>query len=203
MNALRRSPALLTGLSTLFWACGPDIKGEGLGDSGTTTADTADSGAPHDTDSGSDTGDTNEPARGDVTVEYTVSWELGDTTVELCDSTLTLEDVDTSYRSWTVWTDAGIELDLDNLPGSAPVVSPVGDGTTVSPGAYRFVVDADSDPDLTAYDSAIASGATPYCLLASGTDLALRAAMVPEPVPERAGAITAVELRLTVIWTDR
>lgn len=198
----------LRSLAALLWvattACGPDIKGEGLGDSGiATTHGPADTAEPADSGDPSDSGEPGAPPTGDVVVEYTIRWEVGDTTLELCTGTESWEDVPTSYRSWTLWTDAGLELDLSDLPASAPTEAPVGEGTTVSPGSYRFVLDAETDPDLPAYDALLAGGASPVCLLASGTDLGLRAAQVPESPPERTDAITAVELRLSVLWTDR
>jgi hypothetical protein len=128
---------------------------------------------------------------------------MGDTKLELCTNTLSFEEVDTSYRAWTLWTDAGIALDLDNLPASAPVQAAVGDGTTVNPGSYRFVVDQETDADLSTYDALVADGNAPFCLLSSGPEQTLRSAQLPDPVPERSSSITAVELRLSVIWTDR
>ncbi|HCH61626.1 MAG TPA: hypothetical protein DFR83_02400, partial [Deltaproteobacteria bacterium] len=153
-----------------------------------------------------DTDDTDEPGpppKGDVVVEYTVSWDFGDTIIEVCSSTLALTDVDTSHRTWTVWTDAGIDLDPHDLPNTAPESTPVGDGTTFNPGSHRFSVNQTTDPDLASYEAALVSGATPICLLASGNDLSLEQAVIPEPIPELVGALTEVGLRISVAWTDR
>jgi len=192
----------LAPLLCLVSACGSAIKGEGLEDSGDPPL-AIDTGVEDDPDTDDDTGPPPEPTRGDVIVEYTMSWELGDTKLEICTDALSFEDVDTSYRAWTLWTDAGIELDLDNLPASAPIQAPVGDGTTVNPGSYRFVVDQETDSDLSTYDALVADGNTPVCLVSSGPELSLRSVQVPEPVPDRSAPITAVELRLSVIWTER
>lgn len=183
--------------------CGPDIKGDPLSDSGDTApvaVDTADSG---DDDTDDDTDDTSPPPTGDVEVEYTVTWVTDEGSVELCAGTLSLSDVDTSHRTWTVWTDAGLDLDPDNLPNSAPQSTPVGDGNTVNPGSWRFSVDQATDTDLEGYDAALAAGAAPVCLLANGNDLALKQVAVPDPVPPRSGPITEVGIRVTVLWTDR
>ena len=202
MSSLRRLLPL-TALSSLAVGCGAAIKGELPSDSADPASiDTAEASG---IDSGSETdsADPSEPPRGDVTVDYTISWRMGGTTVELCADSLAFEDVDTSYRSWTLWTDANVELDLDDLPASAPTSAPVGDGTTVGPGSYRFVVESETDADLPTYASLVAGGAVPVCFAASGTNLSLRSARVPDPIPELVGPIDAVEQRLTVIWTDR
>lgn len=193
----------LTGLLALCGiGCGADIKGEPLPDSGTEETDTSDTGAPEDTADSGDTQDTSPPATGNVTVDYTVSWEIGEDTLELCTGQLTLEDVDTSHRTWTLWTDAGLDLDPAALPSEAPAITPVGDGNSVNPGSYRFKVDAAVDADLPAYDAAVSGGAPAFCLLASGAGEDLETASVVTSPPPRDGNIDAVELRIAVQWTD-
>jgi len=199
---MRTRPTVPWILGLLGISCGPEIKGEPLPDSGSTEADTSDTGSTDTADSG-DTQDTSEPARGDVLVDYTVSWEIGEATLEVCTGQLSLEDVDTSHRTWTLWTDAGLDLDPDALPAEAPANTPVGDGNSVNPGSYRFKVDEALDADLPAYDAAVAAGTPVVCLLASGASEALQAATVPESPPPREAAIDAVELRIAVQWTDR
>jgi len=194
--------ALVTCGPSILVGCGLGIKGEALPDSGEPAQDTADTGEGDDTSDTSDTDDTSEPSLGDVVVDYTVSWEIGEATLELCTGQLSLEGVDSSHRTWTLWTDAGLDIDPAALPAEAPVATPVGDGNSVNPGSYRFSVDAALDPDLPAYDSAIADGSPPVCILASGASEALRAVTVPEVVPERTEAIDAVELRIAIQWTD-
>jgi hypothetical protein len=132
-----------------------------------------------------------------------VSWVFPETTVELCAGEISMTDVDTSHRSWTVWTDAGIELDLSDLPSSAPQSAPVGEGNTVNPGSWRFSFDAETDADLPAYNTALAAGATPYCLLASGNDRVLQHVTVPDPIPGYTEPVAEVGLRISVLWTDR
>ena len=79
----------------------------------------------------------------------------------------------------------------------------MGDGTTFNPGSHRFSVDQTTDTDLASYEAALAGGALPFCLLASGNDLSLEQAVIPEPVPELLGPLTEVGLRISVAWTDR
>ncbi len=189
---------VVSGLS----ACGPDIKGEGLADSGDTDATTADPNDSADSGDSGDTDDTSSPPMGDVTVEYTVSWVFADATVELCAGDLALSNVDTSHRTWTLWTDAGLELDVSDLPNEAPQNAPVGEGNTVNPGSWRFSFDTTTDPDLDAYNAALDAGSAPVCLLANGNDLELQQAQVPDPIPERSGPVVEVELRITALWTD-
>lgn len=204
MDRFRLPLPVLSALSCIAGGCGPGIKGEALPSSDSGAAATTGS-TTHHGDSGLDDtdDDTGPPPRGDVEVRYELSWEMGDDVRELCSGELTLADVDTSHRTWALWTDAGLALDPDALPSEAPAATPVGDGTTVNPGAYRFVVDASTDTDLPAYDAAVAGGAAPVCLVASGADLDLQVAHLPEAPPERIGPIDAIELRLTVVWTDR
>ena len=182
--------------------CGADIKGEPLPDSGTADVDTGDTAEPVDTADSGDTQDTSEPATGNVIVDYSVSWTLGEDTLELCSGQLTLEDVDTSHRTWTLWTDAGIELDPAELPSEAPALTPVGDGNSVNPGSYRFKVDEALDADLPAYAAAVSTGAPVFCLIASGASEDLEAAEVVSSPPPTEGSIDAVELRIAVQWTD-
>ncbi len=201
------SPSLSSFLTQSVWlaglvACGPGIKGEALPDSGASAPDTADTSGSQDTADTSDTHDTSGPSLGDVVVDYTVSWEIGEATLELCTGQLSLEGVDTSHRTWTLWTDAGVDIDPMDLPAEAPAATPVGDGNSVNPGSYRFSVDAALDTDLPAYDGAIAAGAPPVCILASGASEALQAVTVPDEAPDRPDAIDAVELRIAIQWTD-
>lgn len=161
---------------------------------GTHTEDTADS------DSGEDT--SAPPTTGSVEVAYTVSLEFGDTSIEVCTGTAQAENVDTSWRTWSLWADAGLDIDPENLPTPAPSNTPVGDGVTVNPGSWRFSYDATSDTDFAAFATRIGQGDPVACLLAQGAAFDLVDVQVnAEPgLPD--AVVSAVVMRISVLWTD-
>lgn len=199
---MRTSVSFLAAWSAaLSLACGADIKDQSVSDSGSPgTTDTA--ADPTDTaDTGG--GETGAPPTGDVVVTYEVSWVAGPDTLTVCEGELSLTDVDTAHRTWTLWTDLDLELDPASLPATAPANVPVGEDSTVGPGSWRFSVDAATDVDLNDYAAGVAAGGQPVCLLARGTTVVLHAVDLPEAVVLPEAPITAVELRIAVAWTDR